>query len=100
MVIKAPFHAHVPVFALWVVLSAACGWAQSPNLKLPPRFDEASGTTSQWVLVTAPAFATALAPLVEQRQADGFNVSVLAITNVLTHEQIQAGAMPHRFGSG
>ncbi len=45
----------------------------------------------QWVLVAAPAFASALAPLVEQRRADGFKVNVLETTNVLTREQIHAG---------
>jgi arylsulfatase A-like enzyme len=61
----------------------------------------------QWVVVAAPAFAEALAPLVEQRRTDGFKVSVLGTTQALTHEQISEGnGAPLRerlqqvFGSG
>lgn len=46
MVIKKHFTASFPVFALLVALNAACGWAQTPNLRLRLGFDEASGTTT------------------------------------------------------
>ena len=52
---------------------------------------KAAEPPGQWVLVAAPAFASALAPLVEQRRADGFKVTVLETTNVLTREQIRGG---------
>jgi hypothetical protein len=45
----------------------------------------------QWLLVTAPAFRKELTPLIEQRRAEGFKVTVLDTTNVLTVEQIQQG---------
>jgi hypothetical protein len=43
------------------------------------------------VVVAAPAFANALAPLVEQRRADGYKVTVLETTGVLTRAQIRDG---------
>ena len=42
-------------------------------------------------VVTAPAFRQELTPLIEQRRAEGFKVTVLETTNVLTVEQIQQG---------
>lgn len=64
--------------------------AQEQSESLPGN-GKAATQPGQWVLVSAPAFAAALAPLVEQRRADGFKASVLETTNVLTREQIRAG---------
>jgi arylsulfatase A-like enzyme len=52
---------------------------------------EARPAPGKWVVVAAPAFASALNPLVEQRRADGLDVTVLETTQLLTHEQIRAG---------
>ncbi len=46
---------------------------------------------AQWIAVTAPAFRAELTPLIEQRRAQGFKVSVIETTNLLTLEQIQRG---------
>ncbi len=43
----------------------------------------------QWVVVTAPAFRPALAPLIEHRRAEGFQVRVVETTNLLTAGQIR-----------
>jgi arylsulfatase len=51
----------------------------------------ARSSSAQWVVVAAPAFARELTPLVQQRQADGFKVTMLETTQVLTHEQIRGG---------
>lgn len=96
MVINKHLFASLPVFALLLALSAAGVWAQTPNLdqrlpQPPSSAAKAAAQPGQWVLVTAPAFAGALAPLVEQRRADGFKVTVLETTNVLSREQIRAG---------
>jgi len=48
----------------------------------------ADGPAGQWVLVTAPDFRPALAPLIEHRQAEGFKVVVLETTEVLSQGQM------------
>jgi hypothetical protein len=45
----------------------------------------------QWVLVTAPDHRAALAPLCEHRQAQGFRVSLVETTDVLSADEIRAG---------
>ena len=45
----------------------------------------------QWILVTAPAFRTALTPLLEYRRSEGLKVVVIETTNVLSGEQIRQG---------
>jgi hypothetical protein len=45
----------------------------------------------QWVLVVAPAFRAALAPLIERRRADGFDVVVVGTDEVLSREQLRRG---------
>ena len=66
-----------------------CGAAE-PALHAGGR-GQAAETPAQWVVVAAPAFARELTPLVEQRRADGFKVTVLEITQVLTRAQIRDG---------
>lgn len=51
----------------------------------------AAEALGQWIVVTPPAFRSALAPLIEQRQAQGFNVVVLETTNVFSAEQLRQG---------
>ena len=51
---------------------------------LAGRADDSLG---QWILVTPPDFRPALAPLIEHRQAEGFNVIVLETTNLLGQTQ-------------
>jgi len=108
-VIRKHLVASLQVLAWLAAPGAVCGWAQSPNLQPRPGLDDGQATAQpgQWVLVTAPAFAGELAPLVEQRRADGFKVTVIETTNALTREQIRAGdAEPLRdrlrelFGTG
>ena len=50
-----------------------------------------SAEPAQWIAVTAPAFRAELAPLIEQRRAQGLQVAVIETTNLLTLEQIQRG---------
>jgi hypothetical protein len=45
----------------------------------------------QWVVVTAPAFRKAVAPLAEQRKGQGLNVVVVQTTDVLSADEIQKG---------
>ena len=52
---------------------------------------DAQPSPGQWVVVAAPAFASSLTPLVNQRRAEGFKVSVIETTQVLTREQIRDG---------
>jgi hypothetical protein len=45
----------------------------------------------QWLVVTAPAFRTAIEPLCTQRKAQGMRVRVLVTTETLTPEEIARG---------
>jgi Peptidase family C25 len=45
----------------------------------------------QWLLVTASAYRQALEPLCEHRKADGFRVTVVQTTDVLTPKEILTG---------
>ena len=47
--------------------------------------------SAQWTVVTPPAFRATLAPLIQQRQAQGFKVVVLETTDVFSPEQMQHG---------
>lgn len=49
----------------------------------------AGESPGQWILVTPPAFRTALTPLIQHRREEGFDVVVLETTNVLTHDQLE-----------
>ena len=42
----------------------------------------------QWIVVTAPALRSALEPLIDYRRKEGFAVTVLETTNILTMEQL------------
>lgn len=44
----------------------------------------------QWIVVTAPAFRTAIEPLCAQRRADGMQVVVIQTTDVLSADEIVA----------
>ncbi|MGO8931567.1 MAG: C25 family cysteine peptidase [Limisphaerales bacterium] len=46
---------------------------------------------TRWVIVAAPAFRIAVAPLIEQRRVEGFQVTVVETTNLLTRDQIWQG---------
>ncbi len=51
----------------------------------------------QWIVVTAPDFLEALAPLIDHRRAQGFDVVVTKTTDVLSGVQIERGeAVPLR----
>jgi hypothetical protein len=45
---------------------------------------------AQWVIVTAPAFRDSIAPLCEQRKAQGMRVEVVQTSDVLTEKEILA----------
>jgi hypothetical protein len=45
----------------------------------------------QWIIVTAPAFETALEPLCEHRRAEGMRVRVVRTTDVLSAQQLHDG---------
>lgn len=51
----------------------------------------AAENLGQWIVVTPPAFRSALGPLIQQRQAQGFKVMVLETTDVFSPEQLQHG---------
>src|SRR5579871_1180507 len=51
----------------------------------------AEAPARQWVLVTAPAHRAALEPLCEHRKAQGFRVTVVETTDLLTPEEVRAG---------
>jgi peptidase C25-like protein len=56
-----------------------------------PRSLAAQQEVPQWIVVTAPAFRSALAPLCERRRAEGMRVVVVQTTDVLSAEQIRRG---------
>ena len=62
---------------LWLLLLPFCLAADAPS--------------RQWVLVTAPAHRGALEPLCELRKEQGFRVSIVETTDVLTTEAIHLG---------
>jgi hypothetical protein len=62
---------------LALTLAACCGAAEAPP--------------KQWVLVTAPAHRAALEPLCELRKEQGFRVSIVETTDVLSKEAIRTG---------
>ena len=43
----------------------------------------------RWLAVTAPAFRSELTPLIEHRRAEGFHVTIVESTSLLTSEQIR-----------
>jgi hypothetical protein len=45
----------------------------------------------QWIVVSAPAFRTAIEPLCAQRKAEGFHVVVVPTTDVLSAEDVRKG---------
>jgi hypothetical protein len=51
----------------------------------------AQSATGQWIVVTPPECEAILAPLLERRRAEGFQVVVLKTTELLTAEQLQRG---------
>lgn len=61
---------------LFLLATAACG------ADAPPR---------QWILVTAPVHRAALQPLCEQRKSQGFQVTVVETSAVLSPDEIRAG---------
>jgi Peptidase family C25 len=65
------------VLVLWVL---ACGGVG--------RCAEAAG---QWIVVTAPDLRPVLAPLIEHRQAEGFQVVVVETNEALSPEQVHQG---------
>jgi hypothetical protein len=51
----------------------------------------AQSATGQWLVVTPPECEAILAPLIERRRTEGFQVVVLKTTDLLTTEQLQNG---------
>jgi hypothetical protein len=50
-----------------------------------------SFAADQWIVVTAPAFRSAVEPLCEHRKAQGLTVKVIETTDILKTEEIKAG---------
>jgi hypothetical protein len=50
-----------------------------------------AAATPQWIVVTAPAFREALAPLIAHRKAEGMRVVVLSTADVLSEDEIRKG---------
>jgi hypothetical protein len=65
-------------------------WLLAPVLTLLPAAAVAA-TPEQWVVVTAPAFREALAPLVAHRKAQGLRVVVVLTTDVLAPDALRKG---------
>ncbi len=59
-----------------------------PGSGPPESMDALTPTQGVWLVATAPAFRAPLAPLIEQRRAQGFKVLVVETTNALSPEQI------------
>lgn len=51
----------------------------------------AAEDSAQWIVVTPPAFRGVLAPLIKQREAQGFKVLILDTSEVFSLEQLQHG---------
>jgi hypothetical protein len=51
----------------------------------------AADDVGQWIVVTPPAFRSVLAPLIKQREAQGFKVVILDTSEVFSPEQLQHG---------
>jgi len=56
-----------------------------------PSMVGAAEPVPQWLLVTAPAYRQALEPLCAHRKAEGFSVTVVQTTDVLTPKEILTG---------
>ena len=68
----------------WVVLSLLLFSLHSLAYEKPsPR--------PRWVVVTAPVFHSAVAPLCDLRKTQGFDVVVISTTDVLTPQEILGG---------
>jgi hypothetical protein len=72
------------------------GWILLAALGLGPSVfsgaqQVAAADPPQWIAVTAPAFRAALAPLCEERKAQGMRVVVVETTEVLTPREIRLG---------
>jgi hypothetical protein len=52
----------------------------------------AAPETGQWIVVTAPAFRKAIEPLCEQRKNQGLHVIVVQTNDVLSRDDLRAGA--------
>jgi hypothetical protein len=74
------------LIAIWIALSRArCAVAKPP----------APGSAGSWIVVTAPAFKDAIEPLRRRRLAEGFDVTVVTTTDVLTPGEIRLNAGVH-----
>ena len=82
---KSP-HAHFASI-LWF----AWGWTILVASTLGCLNAAAAEPSPQWIVVTAPAFQKAIEPLRRHREADGFQVSLLTTTDVLSKEEIERG---------
>jgi hypothetical protein len=67
---------------VWAILAATAVGSVDANAADPP---------PQWIVVTAPAFQKAVEPLRRRRAAEGFQVTALATTDVLSKEEIERG---------
>jgi hypothetical protein len=65
-------------------------WPLVLPLLLPPSA-RAEAPPEQWIIVTAPAFRAAIAPLAEHRKSQGMRVALVESTDVLTGKEILAG---------
>jgi len=59
-----------------------------PGTGPPESTDTLTSTQGIWLVATAPAFRAPLAPLIEHRRAQGFNVRVVETTDALGPEEI------------
>jgi hypothetical protein len=80
----------VPRLLLSFALGLA-GFAVSAGARNAGLTDGVADAQTRWMLVTAPGFKEALAPLIQERRAEGFQVSVVDTMNLLTRDQVWQG---------
>ena len=67
-------------------------WITSLQFFLFVSVAAAESPDRQWILVTAPAYRAALEPLCTQRKAQGYHVTVVETSDVLSPEETRTGA--------
>jgi hypothetical protein len=76
---------------LWLVLLCLLATGCASRLRADPEHIPSADPAhpGRWIVVTAPAFADALQPLIQHRQAEGFDVIALQTTDLLTPDDLQ-----------
>ena len=81
--IPLDYSMRVWLLAWWWVIVCIAAFGCSTGL--------AAETAPQWIVVTAPGLQKAIEPLRRERERQGFQVSVMTTTDLLTKEEIERG---------